>query len=126
MFPPTLTAFQRKRRWAYWHIASGCLFVIRGVILASATAKVDLSLLRIGLDRIDIRTNCRGSRHGGNENNREGGQMLQRGIIVEHGFYMNASRLQQFSCVSTDRMGCSSISGLVAAGSAAAGPYEIR
>jgi len=41
--------------------------------------------------------------------------------------YMNASRLQQFSCVSdTDRMGCSSISGLVAAGAAAAGPYEIR
>jgi protein ImuA len=40
--------------------------------------------------------------------------------------YMNASRLQQFSCVPTDRMGCSSISGLVAAGPAAAGPYEIR
>jgi hypothetical protein len=28
---------------------------------------------------------------------------------------MNASRLQQFSCVQTDRMGCSFISGLVAA-----------
>lgn len=28
MFPSTLPAFQRKGRWAYWHVASGCLFVI--------------------------------------------------------------------------------------------------
>ncbi|WP_139349393.1 hypothetical protein [Burkholderia cenocepacia] len=48
--------------------------------------------------------------------------MKLSGIVV----YMNASRLQQFSCVQTDRMGCSSISGLVAASTAAAGPYEIR
>jgi hypothetical protein len=41
-------------------------------------------------------------------------------------FYMNASRLCKFSCVLTDRMGCSSISGLLAADTAAAGPYEIR
>ncbi len=41
--------------------------------------------------------------------------------------YMNASRLRQvFACSDTDRMGCSSISGLLAAGTAAAGPYEIR
>ncbi|WP_323123613.1 hypothetical protein [Burkholderia alba] len=45
---------------------------------------------------------------------------------THHATYMNASRLQQFSCVQTDRMGCSSISGLVAADTAAAGPYEIR
>ena len=45
---------------------------------------------------------------------------------VMHGCYMNASRLQQFSCVLTDRMGCSSISGLDAASTAAAGPDEIR
>ncbi|MEM5400098.1 hypothetical protein [Paraburkholderia unamae] len=40
--------------------------------------------------------------------------------------YMNASLLQQFSRVLTDRMGCIFISGLVAADTAAAGPYEIR
>lgn len=40
--------------------------------------------------------------------------------------YMNVSRLCRISCVPTDRMGCSSISGLVAAVTAAAGPDEIR
>jgi hypothetical protein len=45
---------------------------------------------------------------------------------VIHGSYMTASCLRKFSCVQTDRMGCSSISGLVAAVSAAAGPDEIR
>jgi hypothetical protein len=40
-------------------------------------------------------------------------------------FYMNASRLQQLG-VRTDRMGCGSISGLAAAFTATAGPYEIR
>lgn len=40
--------------------------------------------------------------------------------------YMNASRLRQvFACSDTDRMGCSSIFGPLAAGIAAAGPYEI-
>jgi hypothetical protein len=48
----------------------------------------------------------------------EAGEFMRR--------YMNASRLQQFSCVQTDRMGCGSISGLVAVGIAAAGLYEIR
>ena len=48
--------------------------------------------------------------------------------FIEHRMvlYMNASRLSKFSFVLTDRMGCSSISGLVAADTAAAGPYEIR
>jgi hypothetical protein len=41
--------------------------------------------------------------------------------------YMNASRLRQcFVCSDIDRVGCSCISGLVAADTAAAGPDEIR
>ena len=62
---------------------------------------------------------------------RRNGGFLRRDRLKQlltrlHVAHMNASRLSKFSFVLTDRMGCSSISGLLAADTAAAGPYEIR
>ncbi len=48
-------------------------------------------------------------------------------VLLHNWLYMNAPRLRQcFVCSDIDRMGCSCISGLVAADIAAAGPDEIR
>jgi hypothetical protein len=74
MFPPTLTAFQRKGRCAYWHIASGCLFVVRGGLFQTRhSTQIDLSAVSIGLYRIDICSNCRSPHHSGNKHNRKCG-----------------------------------------------------
>jgi hypothetical protein len=44
--------------------------------------------------------------------------------LMLHAIYMDASRLPRCFCVFSDRLGCSSISGLIAVFSA--GPDEIR
>jgi hypothetical protein len=74
--------------------------------------------------------NSGSSGNSGNSGNSQAGTAMTpdalRAALRAHYFYMNASRLQQFSDVQTDRMGCISISGLIAVGRTTAGLYEIR
>jgi hypothetical protein len=43
------------------------------------------------------------------------GGVIDKDTSLFHHFYMNASRLQRYFCILTNKMGCISISGLVAA-----------
>lgn len=90
MFPTALTTFQRKRRWAYWHITSGSLFVICSGLPQThqLSDTCHSSALRIARYRIDICSYGYSSHHSCNKNNRKCGQMLQGGGIAirEHVF----------------------------------------
>lgn len=90
MLPTTLIAFQRKGRWAYWHIASGSLFVrCGGLPQTHHLSDTDhSSALRVARYRFDIRSYCRGSNNSCNKHDRKRGQVLQGGRIAirEHAF----------------------------------------
>ena len=84
MFPTALTTFQRKGRWAYWHITSGSLFVIRGRLPQThhLSDTGHSSALRIARCRIDICSYGHRSHYRRNKNDRKCGQMLQGGGIA--------------------------------------------
>lgn len=86
MFPFALTTSQHKRCWRQRHIDSGRvrLYVAGYLYLIIGFVRAELVALRGSLDLINIRANCRSADRSGHENNRESGQMVQRGVIVEH------------------------------------------
>lgn len=90
MLPTALTTFQRKGRWAYWHITSDSLFVICGGLRQTHHLSdiCDSSVFRVARCRIDICSYGYGSHYSCNKNNRKCGQMLQGGGIAirEHVF----------------------------------------
>lgn len=90
MLPTTLIAFQRKGRWAYWHITSGSLLLLcDGLPHTHHLSDTDhSSALRVGRYRFDIRSNCRSSNNSCNKHDRKRSQMLQGGGIAirEHVF----------------------------------------
>ncbi|MGN3966234.1 hypothetical protein ACS0ZG_28310 [Burkholderia gladioli] len=99
MLPITLLAFQRKGRWAYWHITFGGLFVLCGRLPQAhyLSGTCQSSALRIAGYRIDICSYGNGSHYSRNKNNRERGQMLQgrRIAIREHAFSCFKGSIEQ-------------------------------